>query len=273
MKDTKTIVLKYGGNAMTNKVLQKEILSQVALLSRQGHKVIVVHGGGPFIQRALDRANIASKFIDGQRYTSTEAISVVEQALKGEVNGELVALLNSLGQKAVGLSGKDGKMVSVQKRWHVSAENPNERVDLGQVGDIVSVDTSLLKMLLDKGYLPVMTCLASDDEGHSYNINADVFAGHIAGALKADEFWVLTDVDGLMKDKDKPDTLIAQLSTSEFEQLKVDKVVVGGMIPKLEACQLAVESGAKQARILNGTKPNQLQQVVNQEEIGTTIRI
>ena len=266
-------VVKYGGNAMTDAGLKKQVIQQICLLQNFGYKVVIAHGGGPFIKQALLQAKIESEFIDGHRVTTPEALEHVEIALKGQVNGSLVKLVNQLGYKAVGLSGKDGKIATAVKRIHKKLVDGNvEEHDLGRVGDVVSINTDLLQLLLEHGYLPVMACLAADVDSNEYNVNADMFAGHLAGALKAEKFIVLTDVDGLMRDKDDPATLISDLRVSEIATLRDEGVILSGMIPKIEACEIALKNGAGSAVILNGTVPEQLEAVGRRRSVGTTIK-
>lgn len=255
----KRIVVKYGGNAMTDATIQEKLVKQLCALRKEGHEIIVVHGGGPFIQEALDKAGIVSEFVDGQRKTTKEAFEQVEMVLKGKVNGRLVNLFNRNGYRAVGLSGKDGRMVTARKRYHISTSGGKTiKTDIGMVGDVSRVHTNLLELLLSSDFIPVITCIASDEEGNDYNINGDVFAGYIAAALKADEYIVLTDVDGLMRDIKNPNSLIPSLSLDEIPGLLEEKIIAGGMIPKIEACITAIERGTRKVRILNGTKPEQL---------------
>lgn len=266
------IVVKYGGNAMTNEVLKQQVLENICRLQEYGYKVVIAHGGGPFIKEALLKAKIESEFIDGHRVTTPEAFEHVEIALKGQVNSALVKGINSLGYKAVGLSGKDGKIVTAVKRMYQKEVNGYiQEFDLGQVGDVVRIDTRLLNLLLENDYIPVIACLAADDEGNEYNVNADMFAGHLAGALKAEKFIVLTDVDGLLRDKDDPATRIPELRYSEIDKLKEEKVIQGGMIPKTESCEIALKQGARSAIILNGTDPEQIPGIVEQKSVGTII--
>lgn len=266
-------VVKYGGNAMTDAGLKKQVIQQICLLQNFGYNVVIAHGGGPFIKQALLQAKIESEFIDGHRVTTPEALEHVETALKGQVNGSLVKLVNQLGYKAVGLSGKDGKIATAVKRIHKKLVDGHvEEHDLGRVGDVVSIDTDLLQLLLEHGYLPVMACLAADVDSNEYNVNADMFAGHLAGALQAEKFIVLTDVDGLMRDKDDPATLISDLRVSEIGTLREEGVILGGMIPKIEACEIALKNGAGSAVILNGTVPEQLEAVGRRRSVGTTIK-
>ncbi|MCC5929797.1 MAG: acetylglutamate kinase [Cyclobacteriaceae bacterium] len=246
-----TILIKYGGNAMTQPEMTQHIMHEVSLLKKAGHSIVMVHGGGPFIARLLDLAKISSEFIGGHRKTTVESIRYIEMALKGEVNGELVRLSNALGMKAVGLSGKDGNWVGVKKREFFEGNNS---FDLGLVGDIVSLDTSYINLLLQNDYLPVVASLAMGADGNNYNVNADAFAGQLAGSLKVDAYIVLTDVDGLMQSMDDPDSIIPHITCDQIAGLK-GSVIKGGMIPKIDSCQTALNMGAKRALILNGIKP------------------
>lgn len=266
------LVFKYGGNAMKEAALQEKILAEIIALQDAGFYVVIVHGGGPFIQDALKEAQIESEFIDGHRKTTPHAYQYVEMALKGRVNGTLVNTINKLGKKAVGLSGKDGQMAIAVPRLHRQiVDGKTIEHDLGQVGDIQAMDVQLPQLLLREGYLPVITCLAANAKGEQFNVNADMFAGHLAGALKAREYIVLTDVDGLCYDKDDPSTLIREFLISDFGNLKSEGVIQGGMIPKVESCQIALQKGAQQARIINGTKPEQIAQLSQNTEVGTLI--
>lgn len=268
-----SLLFKYGGNAMTDPDLKLGILKNICDLKKEGYNVVIVHGGGPFIKLTLQQADIESEFIDGQRKTTPEAMEYVEMALKGKVNGSIVSIINAMGHKAVGLSGKDGQIVIAEKRLHRRiAEGNNEIVDLGQVGDVNVVDKTLLSLLLDNDYIPVLTCLASDREGNDYNINGDMFAGHIAGAIHAEQFIVLTDVDGLLLDKDDPESIIHNISLSELVKLKDKGVIMGGMIPKIESCEIALEKGAASARIINGTIPEQIKDLFADKKVGTVIK-
>jgi acetylglutamate kinase len=265
-------VFKYGGNAMIDEKLKKEILQNICSLSEEGDHVVIVHGGGPFIKEALEEAKIESEFIDGHRKTSMEAFSYVEMALKGKVNGNLVSMINALGYKAVGLSGKDGRMVVATKRLHQREVNGElEEIDLGQVGDVASIDPDLIRTLLSRDYIPVITCLADDRSGNGYNINADMFAGHLAGSLRASRYIVLTDVDGLLRNKDQPSSLISDLNLTETNRLLEDQVISGGMIPKVASCEIAINKGVELARIINGTRPDQILKLMDHEPIGTKI--
>ncbi len=272
MKSKSVVLIKYGGNAMLNESLQEKVAQNLSLLQEEGYRIVLVHGGGPFIKKMLNAVQVESEFIGGHRKTTPEALRYIEMVLRGEVNGSLVRLLNQNSLKAVGLSGKDARMVVAKKRFHKEKNNGTTTYqDLGQVGDIVSIDTSLLQVLLDNDYLPVLACLAADEEGKDYNINADMFAGHLAGALEVDHYLVLTDVDGLMEDIDNPHSLIKSLKIGELADL-YGEVIKGGMIPKVQSCDIALQEGAHSARIINGTKPGQiLESIQSNQSIGTEI--
>lgn len=266
------ILFKYGGNAMVDDRLKKQVLQNICSLTAEGFRVVIVHGGGPFIKQVLKEAEIESEFIDGHRKTTAEAFEYVEMALKGKVNGKLVGLINSLGYKAVGLSGKDGQIVTATKRMHERQVNcGTEQVDLGQVGDVAKINPALISLLLENEFIPVITCLANDEEGNGFNINADMFAGHLAGALQAAQYIVLTDVDGLLTEKDDPASIIRIINLSETNRLVEEKIIQGGMIPKIESCEIAINKGAGEARIINGTKPEQIKQLIGDRQVGTTI--
>jgi acetylglutamate kinase len=270
--DQQVFLFKYGGNAMTNNKLKNEILKNICSLHAKGHAVIIVHGGGPFIKKALEKVKIESEFIDGHRKTTPEAYEYVEMALKGSVNGSLVGMINAMGFKAVGLSGKDGAMVTATKRFHKRIHQGKEDVvDLGQVGDVADVNPTLINLLIENNYIPVVTCVASDKAGIGYNINADMFAGHLAGALRVSQYIVLTDVDGLLEDKNDSNSLIKTLRLPETNRLIDKGVIAGGMIPKIESCQIAINKGAQCARIVNGTKPGQVTQILDGRNTGTLI--
>lgn len=268
------IVIKYGGNAMVSEKLQWAVLENICALKSKGYAVVIVHGGGPFIQELLDQVDIQSEFIHGYRKTTPEALRYVEMALKGRVNGQVVNIINALGHTAVGLSGRDGKIALAERYYHEARENGKiVRVDLGQVGTVQKIDPRLINLLLDQDYIPVITCIASDEEGNSYNINADMFAGSVAGHLKADVFGVLTDVDGLLRDINDPSSLLSEIPLKEIELLIDEGVIQGGMIPKTDACRLAVEEGASRAVIINGKKPEQILSLMDEKQtLGTTIK-
>ncbi len=249
---------------MTDERLRKEVLKNIIYLKGKGYDVVISHGGGPYIKKVLDDANVESEFIDGQRKTTPEAFKYIEMVLKGQVNSDLVKELNLLGNKAVGLSGRDGQTVIAAKRIHKRfVDGIEEFIDLGRVGKVVEVNRALIDLLLDGDFIPVIACIAADKNGTGYNINGDTFSGTLAGALKADQFVILTDVDGLLKNKDDPASVIRNLTLSEIQTLKDEGIIQGGMIPKIEACENAVNSGARSAKIINGTKPEQLLSILD----------
>lgn len=265
------VLIKYGGNAMVSEEVRREVADSIRRLRDQGASVVVVHGGGPFIAKMLAAMNIESEFIEGHRKTTPEALKYVEIALKGEVNGALVGLFNRMGLRAVGLSGKDGQMVTATKRRQVLDRNGCViECDLGRVGDVDRIDTSLVTELIDAGYLPVITCIAAGDDGLDFNVNADMFAGHLAGALNADRYLVLTDVDGVMKDIHDSTSRIASLHVDEIEALSSD-IIQGGMIPKLESCRIAIEGGAERACIINGTRADSILEATLEDQFTGTL--
>lgn len=268
-------VVKYGGNAMTDPDLQKSVLQRLIELTKREIDLVLVHGGGPFIQEVLNMAQIESSFVAGQRKTTAEAMPWIEMALKGKVNGSLVRQINALGGKAVGLSGKDGGFVIARKHLvrQVGEDGAIEFIDIGRVGEVENIDSSFLYLLLNAGYLPVIACVAADKDGKDYNINADLFAAGLAAALSAAEFILLTDIDGLLNDRNDPTTLISTLYTHDIDKLVEAKIVQGGMIPKLSACQMALEGGCQSARIMNGTKPELLLDITGDSSPGTKILI
>lgn len=267
------ILIKYGGNAMTNTVLQKKIAEQIRLLKLAGHQIVLVHGGGPFINRALEKAAIHSKFIEGQRVTSSEALVEIQKTLIGDVNASLINTFNSCGVKAVGLSGLDGKMVLANKKTlqMTLASGETENMDLGRVGEIIQVDPDLVEILTRNNFTPIIACIASDIEGNAYNVNADNFAGALAAAIKADFYITLTDVDGLYLDFPDPSSIMDQVSINQLQEL-YGTAIKEGMIPKIQAIEAALKGGLSNAVILNGTKPEQLYQFFEEnKKIGTTI--
>lgn len=266
------ILLKYGGNAMIADDLKKHVIDKIIELKKLGAIPIIVHGGGPFIKKLLDMAQIKSEFFGGHRKTEKDAMAYVEMALKGQVNSDIVKLINRAGLKAVGLSGKDGGMVTATKRFYEMETNgKKESVDLGHVGDVAKVDTSLIELLIMEGYIPVIAPIGVGEDGEDYNINADMFAGHLAGALKVDHYLALTDVDGLRTDKDDPATLIHEISAERAEK-EIGKIIQGGMIPKIESCLIALNKGVKSAYIINGTKNNVITDILLTDKgVGTKV--
>ena len=251
----KSVLFKYGGNAMVNESSKSEFIEVIHSLKKVGLTVIIVHGGGPYISELLKEVGIESVFIGGHRKTDKTSMKYVEMALSGRVNSEIVGLLNQMNLRAVGLSGRDNNMVSADKRFHQSAlSEGGKKVDLGQVGDVNHVDKDLIEILTRENYIPVVAPIGNGADSESININADMFAGHLAGELKVDYYIVLTDVDGLYENKDDPNTLLTNLTVNDVEEMLCNKIQ-GGMIPKLESCLIALRNGAKCTHIINGMKP------------------
>lgn len=266
--DSSLICIKVGGNALVDEKTKASIISQICDLHHRGFRPVIIHGGGIEIQQLLDDVGLESEFVAGHRKTDARTMNYVEMALSGFVNKELVGLLNQAGVKAVGISGKDAGMVKAKKRYHI--EN-GEEFDLGFVGDVDVVDTSLIQSLAAAGYLPVISPVSIGSDGSSYNINADMFAGHLAGALKADKLIALTNIDGLLSDVNDPDSIIETLTPDEARSL-FGSVIQGGMIPKIESCLIALEKGVNSAHIINGTKEGNLLRIFTDSELfGTTI--
>lgn len=258
----KVVVVKYGGNAMLNEDLKQAVMSDVVLLSLIGIKVVLIHGGGPEINTMLDRVGIESKFIGGLRYTDEDTADIVQMVLAGKVNKSLVSLLQKHGGKALGLCGTDGGMIDVKK---LEAEN-----DLGFVGDIVGINTDLIVNALDNGYIPVIATVAADNDGQIYNINADTAAARIASALGAENVILMTDIRGLLRDKDDEETLIPVVQVSEAPYLINQGIISGGMIPKIQCCVEAVRRGVNRAFIIDGRIPHSiLIEMLSNEGIGT----
>ena len=256
----KTIVVKYGGNAMINEELKNAVMGDLVLLSTIGIKVVLVHGGGPEISGMLKKIGKESVFVDGLRVTDAETVEVVQMVLAGKTNKDLVNLLGTVGGKAVGLCGLDGQMIRAEKMDEVH----------GYVGEITSVDTTPILDLLDKGYIPVISTVGCDSEGNVYNINADTAAAKIAGELKAESFISMTDISGLMRDKDDPDSLIKKINVSEATLLIKNGVIQGGMIPKVECCIQAIREGVQKVFIIDGRIPHAiLIETLTDEGIGT----
>lgn len=250
--ENKTVVVKYGGHAMGDAALGKAFAQDIALLKQSGVNPIVVHGGGPQIAAMLKKMGIESRFEGGLRVTDEKTVEIVEMVLAGSINKEIVALINAEGEWAIGLCGKDGNMVYAEKahKTLTDADSNIERVlDLGFVGEPVEVDRTLLDLLAKSEMIPVLAPVAPGRDGHTYNINADTFAGAIAGAVEASRLLFLTDVPGVL---DKNGKLIDELTVSEAHALIADGTISGGMIPKVETCIEAIERGVKGVVILNG---------------------
>lgn len=260
----KIVVIKYGGNAMTNKELKDAVMSDIVLLTLVGIKVVLVHGGGPEINDMLKKLNIESKFINGLRYTDEAAVDVVKMVLAGKVNKELVQLLAQHKGSAVGLCGIDGEMLIAEKK------TTDDGQDLGYVGEITKVNTKPILDALNNGNIPVIATVATDEQGNTYNINADTAAARIAAELGAANLILMTDIAGLLRDKDDPATLIPKVNVSEVPYLKMQGIVSGGMIPKIDCCVEAVRRGVDGAVIIDGRVPHSiLIEIFSNEGVGT----
>ena len=268
----KTVVIKYGGNAMVNEELKEAFAQDVALLKYVGINPVIVHGGGPQIGELLKRLNIETRFVGGMRVTDRETMNVVEMVLVGKVNKEIVKLINSHGGNAVGLSGKDGNLIVAEKidsQKYLSELKAPEIIDLGFVGKVKKVNPEIVNKLLESKFIPVIAPVGIGEDFEAYNINADLVAGEMAAALKAEKLIMLTDVEGI---KDRRGELIKSLSRDQLPQLIKEGVVSGGMIPKVKACEAALTGGVKKAHIIDGrVKHSILLEMFTQEGIGTEI--
>ena len=259
-----TIVIKYGGNAMINEELKQAVMSDIVLMQLIGVNVVLVHGGGPEISAMLKKTGKESRFVNGLRYTDEETMDIVQMVLAGKVNKDLVQLLQRNSGRAVGLCGMDGGMLR--------AEKMTASEDLGYVGEIIDVNTQVIEDAMDKGYIPDISTVASGVDGHAYNINADIAAAHIAAKLNAKKLILMTDVRGLLRDRDDESTLIPVVNVSSVPKLQHDGIISGGMIPKIQCCVEAVRSGVKRAHIIDGRIAHSiLIELLTDEGIGTML--
>ena len=259
----KIVVVKYGGNAMIDETRKQQVMEDIVLLRLVGVKVVLVHGGGPEINELMNRLGKQPEFVDGLRVTDKETVDIVQMVLAGKVNKTLVNLLEMKGGKAIGLSGMDDRLIE--------AEQKDPR--LGYVGEVTKVHIRSVVDLLDKGYIPVISTIGCDREGNAYNINGDTAAAYIAGALQAQRLIMMTDIAGILRDKDDPSTLITGLTVSEARALYDEGVVSGGMIPKVDCCIRAIEQGVKNVVIMDGRVPHSiLMELLTDEGAGTWIR-
>lgn len=248
----KTVVIKYGGSAMLNPTLRRSTTEDIVLMKYVGMNPVVVHGGGPEINRTLERLGVKPRFHEGLRVTDDETIHVVEMVLAGSINKEIVSLLNVAGGNAVGLCGKDGNLL------HAKQIVLEDGGDIGHVGQITSVHFRIIDVLTGAGMIPVIAPIATDTQGGTWNVNADTAAGEVAAALQAEKLVFLTDTPGLLRDPGNPDSLIHQLRYREVEHLKQTKVISGGMIPKIDACLKGLDHGVKKTHIIDGRVPHSL---------------
>ncbi len=258
----KIVVVKYGGNAMVSEQLRQQVMEDIVLLWLIGVKVVLVHGGGPEINDLMTRLGKKPEFVDGLRVTDRETVDIVQMVLAGKVNKTLVNLLEMKGGRAIGLSGMDDRLIE--------AEIKDPR--LGFVGKITNIHIEPVEDLLDMGYIPVISTLGCDAEGNTYNINGDTAAARIAGALKAERMILMTDIAGILRDKDDPSTLISQVTAEEIEALKKEGVITGGMLPKVECCAEAIRSGVENVVIMDGRIPHSiLMELLTDEGAGTMV--
>ena len=260
----KVVVVKYGGNAMLNEELKQAVMEDIVLLSTIGIKVVLVHGGGPEINHMLERVGKESKFIDGLRYTDAETMEIVQMVLTGKLNKEIVGILLQKGGKAVGLSGVDSGLLRAKKT----------EKDLGFVGDVTEVNPEILTSLLDKGFIPIVSTVALGEQGDNarYNINADTAAAKIAAALHAEKFVQLTNVAGILRNIEDPSTLIKRIERTAIGSLKATGIISGGMIPKIECCEIALAGGVPRTHIIDGRVPHSLLiEMFSDRGIGTMI--
>ena len=265
----RTVVVKYGGNAMTDEKLKQSFARDIVLMKLVGINPIVVHGGGPQIAKVLDQLNIESNFVNGLRVTDSKTMDVVEMVLGGLVNKEIVALLNKNHGKAVGITGKDGNLIKAKKLLINPNKGDGEVVDIGQVGKVVSIDTKVLEVMKDSDFIPVIAPIGADEKGASYNINADSVAGEIAKVLRAEKLILLTNVAGVQGRKG---TVLTGLSIKQVAKLIADKSILGGMLPKIECALEAVKGGVHSAHIIDGRVEHAvLLEIFTDEGVGTLI--
>ena len=258
----KIIVVKYGGNAMINEQLKMQVMEDITLLSLIGIKIVLVHGGGPEISEMMNKVGKQSEFVNGLRVTDKETMEIAQMVLAGKVNKNLVNLLGTKGAKAMGISGMDGKLIEA------STKNPA----LGFVGDISKINIEPINVLIEKGYIPVVSTIGCDDEGNSYNINGDTAAAYIAGALQAERLIMMTDIAGIMRDVNDPSSLISEITIEEAKQLYKEGVISGGMIPKVDCCIEAITEGVKKVIIMDGRVPHSiLMEILTDEGAGTMV--
>jgi acetylglutamate kinase len=266
----KTMVIKYGGNAMTDPELQADFAEDVVLLKLVGINPVVVHGGGPQIENALNRLGKKGEFIQGMRVTDAETMEVVEWVLGGEVQQDIVGLINQAGGKAVGLTGRDGGLIRAQKLKMVDSKDPSKELDVGQVGDIVSIDPSVVKALQDDAFIPVISPIGFGEKNESYNINADVVAARLATVLKAEKLIMLTNISGVLN---KAGELLTDLTARRIDELFADGTISGGMLPKISGALDAAKSGVNSVHIVDGRVPHVLLlEILTDQAFGTMIR-
>ena len=258
----KIVVVKYGGNAMINEQLKQQVMEDITLLWLIGVKIVLVHGGGPEISDTMSKLGKKAEFVDGLRITDKETVDIVQMVLAGKINKSLVNLLEMKGGHAMGISGIDGRLIEAKPK----------DVRLGYVGEITSVNITPVMDLLEKGYIPVISTVGCDKDGNTYNINGDTAAAHIAGALGAERLIMMTDIAGLLRDKDDPSTLIPEITVDAASKLLLDGTVSGGMIPKIGCCVEAISRGVRNVIIMDGRVPHSiLMELLTDEGAGTMV--
>ena len=269
----KTIVIKYGGNAMINDVLKEKVMQDVALMKYVGIRPVIVHGGGPEITGFLKKVGKQSSFVAGLRVTDEETVEIAEMVLDGKVNSEIVNLLNRRGVKAVGLSGKDAGLIQARKKLATVYEGEeSKKVDIGYVGEVAAINAGIIEDLLDQDYVPIIAPIGVGENGESYNINADYVAAEIAGALEAEKLLLLTGIEWIYKDFHDKSTCISTLHLPEARQYIKEGIIAGGMIPKVEACLTALEKGAGKTHIIDGRLDHSIiLEVFTEQGIGTQV--
>lgn len=266
----KTIVIKYGGNAMTDDNLKLRFAQDVVLLKLVGMNPVVVHGGGPQIESLLTKIGKKGEFVQGMRVTDAETMDIVEMVLGGQVNKEIVELINTAGGKAVGLTGQDGGLIRARRLTIASKDNPDERIDIGQVGEIEKIDPSLISTLTGAGFIPVIAPIGSGAEGETYNINADVVAGKVAEVLKAEKLVLLTNTTGVL---DKDGNLLTGLTAKRIDELFADGTISGGMLPKISSALDAAKGGVNSVHVIDGRVEHcLLLEILTNQGVGTMIR-
>ena len=259
----KIVAVKYGGNAMINEQLKQQVMEDIVLLWLIGVKIVLIHGGGPEINELMDKLGKKSEFVDGLRVTDKETVDIVQMVLAGKVNKSLVNLLEMKGGKAIGLSGMDGRLIEAKIKDK----------KLGYVGEITQIHIKPVHDLIERGYIPVISTLGCDREGNTYNIIGDTAAAHIAAALGAERLIMMTDIAGVLKDKEDTSTIIPEITVSEAAKLKTDGIISGGMIPKIDCCIEAINRGVKNVVIMDGRVPHSiLMELLTDEGAGTWIR-
>ncbi len=266
----KTIVVKYGGNAMTDIALQKSFAHDVVLLKLVGMNPVVVHGGGPQIEQLLERLNIKSQFVQGMRVTDADTMDVVEMVLGGAVNKDIVTLINQAGGKAVGLTGQDGSLIRARKMMISAKDDLGQKIDIGMVGEIASIDPGVIAALEQGGFIPVVAPIGIGEDGETFNINADLVAGKLAEVLKAEKLVLLTNTPGVL---DKQGNLLTGITPRQIDDMLEDGTLSGGMLPKISSALDAARSGVKSVHIIDGRTPHSLLlEILTDEGIGTLIK-